>query len=175
MQTQLIKRPTKMQEEAESLLRKPKLGLSKETVRALWWKQPYASAMLIGKVETRTWPTNVRGKVLICASAKRYTNKEYFEITPFELEWPWLSKMIDFDNKMKTNYLQILGHAIAIGDLVDCRPMVKEDEADTYVQYKEGLWCHVYENVQAIKPFPIKGAQGWRILTDEQKKLIELL
>ncbi|HEY1054245.1 MAG TPA: hypothetical protein VGE24_03895 [Emticicia sp.] len=161
-----------MQEESEYLKSKGKLDLSNEVVRALWWKQPYASAMLIGKVETRTWETKIRGKVLICASQKGYSEKQIFEISGEEIG-TWMYRDMAHFNVLPDS--DLLGHAIAIGDLVDCRPMRKEDESDTYVQYCEGLWCHIYQNVQAIKPFPIKGAQGWRILTDEQKNMIELL
>ncbi|MBA4852067.1 hypothetical protein [Emticicia sp. BO119] len=156
-----------MQSESDEIAnKKDKLVLSKEVVRALWWKQPYANAMLIGKVETRTWCTNVRGKVLICASAKPYSVKQVDEISGLLV--PSLFDAVNPDGSLN-------GHAIAIGDLVDCRPMQYEDESNTYVQYREGLWCHIYENVRPIKPFKIKGAQGWRILTDEQKAMIELL
>ena len=140
-----------------------------EVIRALWWKQPYASAMLVGKIETRTWPTKVRGKVLICASAKEYNFDEIVAISGDFRD----SLFADLTFKAET--LGNFGNAIAIGDLVDCRPMTKDDEGKTFVQYREGLWCHVYENVQAIKPFPLKGCQGWRILSEEQKGLIEIL
>ena len=143
-----------------------------EEMRALWWKQPYAAAMLLGKIETRTWPTKVRGKVLICASAKGYNNKEVKDISG--VVYPYLVYDM-FVSDIPTELMDLTGHAIAIGDLVDCRPMQKQDECQTYVQYREGLWCHVYENVQAIEPFPLKGAQGWRILTEEQKGMIKLL
>lgn len=143
-----------------------------EIVRALWWKQPYASAMLLGKIETRTWPTKVRGKVLICASVNSYAFKETQTISG--KMFPFLVTEMVF-SQIPKDIIDLCGHAIAIGDLVDCRPMVKEDERQTYVQYREGLWCHIYENVQAIEPFPLKGAQGWRILTEEQKELIKIL
>lgn len=144
-----------------------------ELIRALWWKQPYASMMLIGKIETRTWETNVRGKVLICSSKLPYWPQEAAQISG-GLHFSAISKL------RKSNYklfdtLQLNGYAIAIGDLVDCRPMTIEDEEKTYVKYREGLWCHIYENVLPIKPFEIKGSQGWRILTDEQKKQIILI
>ena len=47
-----------------------------EPIKALSWKQPYASLMLKGKIETRSWPTNYRGLVLICASKAPYSIKE---------------------------------------------------------------------------------------------------
>lgn len=149
-----------------------KTNLQNEKVMALWWKQPYASAMLIGKIETRTWKTNVRGKVLICSSKSEYT--------PLEIDYISDGYQFDIYQKARKNYdardsLQLNGYAIAIGDLVDCRPMTPDDEEKCFVRYREGLWCHVYENVVPIKPFEMKGCQGWRILSEEQKKLIEYI
>lgn len=146
--------------------------LQNEKVMALWWKQPYASAMLIGKIETRTWKTNVRGKVLICASKSRYNQDVVNQISGE------LAHKLYLGIHAKSSSIGTLAHdglAIAIGDLVDCRPMTPEDEEKCYVKYREGLWCHVYENVRAIKPFEMKGCQGWRILTEEQKSKIEYL
>jgi len=65
------------------------------------------------------------------------------------------------------------GNAIAIGRLVNCRPMNPEDEDKCFVQYHPDLYCHIYENVKAIKPFPWKGMQGWTILTSEQIRQIQ--
>jgi hypothetical protein len=143
------------------------MDFQNEVVRALWWKQPYAAAMLVDKIETRTWHTNVRGKVLLCASAKPYHHRQILEISSEKQ----FQRIYDVVGSQKWEY----GKAIAIGELVDCRPMVKQDEALTYVQFREGLYCHIYENVRAIEPFEIKGAQGWRILNYEQKALIKLL
>lgn len=146
--------------------------LQNEKVMALWWKQPYASAMLIGKIETRTWKTNVRGKVLICASKTPYKPNESLKISG-EFEHDMFMQIHKKSSSIGT--LDSNGVAIAIGDLVDCRPMTPEDEEKCFVKYREGLWCHVYENVRVIKPFEMKGCQGWRILTEEQKKLIEYI
>lgn len=60
------------------------------------------------------------------------------------------------------------GHAIAVGRLVDCRPMTKDDESACMVKYRDGLHCHVYEDVWPIKPFPVKGSQGFFGLTEQQ-------
>lgn len=46
--------------------------LIKSPLRALSWKEPYATLMLHGKVETRTWPTDYRGLVLNCVALKDY-------------------------------------------------------------------------------------------------------
>jgi hypothetical protein len=67
------------------------------------------------------------------------------------------------------------GKAIAIGRLIDCRPMRKEDEDKCFVQFFPDLFCHVYTDVQAIKPFPWKGKQGWSEVSPEVKSKIILL
>lgn len=51
-----------------------------EEIRALSWKEPYASLMLHGKIETRPWSTKYRGLVLVCASQKPYTEAELMGI-----------------------------------------------------------------------------------------------
>jgi hypothetical protein len=157
-----------------------------EPIMALSWKAPYAQLMLRGKVETRTWPAKYRGWVLICCSKVPYSGAQLTEIAGADQ----FDRILNYDliiPKMSLDF----GYAIAIGKLVDCRPMTIDDEIDCFVQYKEPwietktlvsgvvkekrkqLWCHVYENVIPIQHFPFTGGQGWRSLTDEQKLLIQ--
>ena len=158
-----------------------------ENILALSWKAPYAQLMLRGKIETRTWPTNYRGWVLICCSKVPYSAEENSIIAGFDQ-----FKRILQINPSILNYRPQLGMAIALGKLVDCRPMTKEDEDACFVQYKEPwteskttitsgirdkqkqLWCHIYEDVTPIEHFPFKGGQGWLSLTEEQISKIKL-
>jgi hypothetical protein len=137
-------------------------------LRALSWKEPYASMMLHGKIETRIWNTKIRGLVLICASRKRYTPEQITNISGFvrssNMAWK-LQRTGSFCFIFDSTFH--LGHAIAIGRLVDSRPMTTEDEKKTFVTYSEKLWCHIYEDVTAIEPFPWKGKQGWSIVPKE--------
>lgn len=100
-------------------------------MKAISIKEPWASYIYNGKksIETRTWKTNYRGKILLCAS-KKPTSK-------------------------------ISGKAFAIANLVDIKPMTKED-----VNY---ALCDVYPNAYSwfldeIKtfdfPFKVKGSLG---------------
>lgn len=152
-------------------------------LRALNWKQPFASLMLHGKIETRVWDTKYRGWVLICASKSPYKSDEICHISSLEglntivktvgglIAWP-------------------LGEAIAIGRLVDSRFMLKSDQDKCFVKYHEPwlhtskktgkkswkrLWCHVYEDVQPIEPIVRVGSQGWTKLGDYYKSQIILL
>lgn len=154
-------------------------------VRALSWKQPYASLMLHGKIETRVWDTKYRGYVLICASKQRYSNRQIENISGIN-QFKRLCKVLEGTDAY-------LGKSIAIGKLVDSRPMTKADEDACFVEYREAwpvekhdkygnsipaekqLWCHIYEDVHAIEPFDWKGSQGWSTLTWEQKKKIIIL
>lgn len=138
---------------------------------ALSWKQPYASLMLHGKIETRRWSTAYRGWVLICASKTPYSTDQVFNITG---DIPLLSTVLKF----RPGYCikdMVLGKAIAIGRLVDCRPMQPEDAEKAFVEYYSDLFCHVYEDVQSIMPIPWKGTQGWKEVSMEVKEQISLL
>jgi hypothetical protein len=144
-----------------------------EPIRALSWKEPYASLMLHGKIETRTWGTKYRGLVLICSSKKAYTHEQVYNISG-GLVTDFIRKVIGRNYDHWQNNIIKQGYAIAMGRLVDCRPMKKKDEDKCFVRYNSNLWCHIYEDVRAINPFPWKGSQGWKILTEEQISKIEL-
>jgi len=143
----------------------------KPDIRALSWIQPYGAMMLFGKIETRTWNTKYRGWVLLCASKKVYSHDQVLSISGEKNTDIITRNWIDsgFAGNTKS------GMAFAIGNLVDCRPMQKEDEEKCMVMYRPGLWCHVYDQVEQIVPFEWKGSQGWKILDENQKSLIHPL
>jgi hypothetical protein len=144
-----------------------------EKILALSWKQPFGTAMLAGKIETRVWSTRYRGPVLICTSKIGYNIKAAKVITGNGQYERLINACLPFYET-----LDLFGYAIAIGRLVDCREMREEDEDKTFVQYKapwtecrEGkrgmytidrrVYCHIYEDVRPIKPHPWRGSQGW--------------
>lgn len=180
-----------------SILRPGKLfeQISDEKVLALSWKQPFASAMLYGKIETRVWHTAYRGIVLICASKKEYSDFSLQDICGGKQLGRLLTTLsAEFGGKGKT-VESTLGMAIAVGLLSDCRPMLPIDEDKCFAKYREPwikeakpdasglrppgtkkmLWCHVYRNVMPIEPFVWKGSQGWKELTIDIKQKIILL
>ena len=142
-------------------------------MKALTWKQPFASLMVHGKIETRTWKTNVRGKVLICASKVPYNLNQVQGISG-DYQLTRIMNTLAIPDPGNFGDLDC-GFAIAIGNLVDCRPMKPTDEDDCFVLYNPSaivtidgngehhypLWCHIYEDVRAIVPIPFKGKQGW--------------
>lgn len=151
-----------------------------ENIRALSWKQPFASLMLQGKVETRVWDSKYFGWVLICASKQPYSSKK-LEETSGEHQIRRIKEFFPTGE-------QITGKAIAIGRLVTSKPMNhgfalystnnyfrNELENECFVKYKSELFLHRYEDVQPIIPFDWDGKQGWATLTEEQKSKIILI
>ena len=154
------------------------LSLITETIKALSWKEPYGTLMLYGKIETRVWKTSYRGLVLICASKKSYNLGEVFRISGGDLYRAIWNKIFPDKNKYSVNVSDNLfycGKAFAIGELIDCRPMRKEDEDKCFVRYYPDLYCHVYQNVTKIEPFFWKGSLGFKTLTDYQKSQIKII
>lgn len=125
-------------------------------MKALSWKNPYGALMLHGKIETRTWNTKYRGKVLICTSKKPYDGGVVTNISGVGA-YMLIHLELKHDSLLYHN-----GYAIAVGDLVDSRPMQPEDQNMSWVLYHKDLFCHVYENVKEIVPIPWKGSMGWR-------------
>ena len=143
-----------------------KFNPNADEVRALSFKDPYATLMLSGKIETRSRPTAYRGLVLIAVSKKVYSVEEIEKISGdyFRSVFQGLQ-----------NRFLYSGFAIALGRLVDCRIMVPNDEAKCYVKYQFGKYCWIFEDVTELEnPFPWRGTQSWKILTPEQKQLIKL-
>lgn len=144
--------------------------LINQQIRALTWKEPFASMMLLGKIETRTWPTNFRGYVLICSSKRDYSIKSILNICGKQFSYA-----MNVLTQNKINWGLTMGYAIAIGKLIDCRPMTKDDEEKCFVKYSPNLFCHVYENVRPIKPIIWKGVQGWKIVSFDIIEKIEFI
>lgn len=145
--------------------------LDNQEIRALSWKQPFASLMLHGKVETRSWATDYRGLVLICVSKQPFGLRAVRSICGDKIFF----LLQQFMGRMGIDTTPTLGKAIAVGRLVDCRFMHPEDAEKCWVAYSSDLYCHVYEDVRPIKQFAWKGSQGWRKLDQTTIDKIEYL
>lgn len=145
--------------------------LSSSKIMALSWKEPYATLMLHGKIETRTWLTNYRGFVLICASKLPYSKEQVESISGVYQQ----NRINEILGKNNFNPAATCGMAIAVARLVDCRAMQPEDEDDCFVSFKPELFCHVYIDVHPIKPFHWRGKPGWKIVPQEIIQKIEFL
>lgn len=135
---------------------------------ALVWRQPFATAMLHGKVETRRWSTKYRGPVLIVAGKGEYSMDQLDNLFDFQVAAE------EYDKICADDTFNVRGHAIAVGVLSDVRPLKRSDK--TFIVYNPKLYAHVYKNVRRIKPIPISGTQGFfRITDDETLRKIEYL
>ncbi len=103
-------------------------------MKALSLTQPYANLICSGlkTIETRSWKTNYRGSLLICAT---------------------LQKVLDEHKKI----IEPRGMAICIVDVINCRPMTKEDETAACIDLFNGAWAWETNNLRVIKPFMVKG------------------
>ena len=140
-----------------------------QEIRALWWKQPFASLMLHGKIETRTWDTTYRGYVLICCSQSGYHWSKVKTVSGLHQ----MSRMRE--TLMGKGSFHLNGLAIGIGKLTGTQKMDVDDENATYVKYNSGLFCHIYENVIPIVPFKPyeKGQIGWKTIDNYVKDQIK--
>lgn len=109
-------------------------------MKALSIKEPWAALIVAGKktIETRTWRTAYRGPLLIVTS-----------------------KVLDETAMRMFSGLNIpalpLGYAVAIANLIDCRPMQLEDDWAAQCPYHRQLYAWVLENIEPIAPFPVRG------------------
>lgn len=101
-------------------------------MKALSVRQPWASMIAQGTktIETRTWPTDYRGDLLIVSSKKP-------EIAGLPA-----------------------GKALCVVQLVDCRPMTTHDESAARCQWYDGAWAWCIENVRPVEPFGVRGQLG---------------
>lgn len=111
-------------------------------MKALSVHQPWASMIARGDkgIETRTWPTNHRGELLI-VSTKRPD--------PDHPDLP-------------------LGQALCVIELSDCRPMTREDEEDACCPCQPGLHSWIAKNTYRVKPFAVTGRQGLYDIDESQ-------
>lgn len=60
----------------------------------------------------------------------------------------------------KTPNIEPAGYAVAIAELVDCRPMRKQDEPAAMCEVYPNAFAWELRNVRKIKPFPVRGKLG---------------
>jgi len=129
---------------------------------SLW--QPWASLIAWGgkKYETRSWATNYRGPLLICASRKPFN--------PLVYEGAFLNTLSTFWGSINHRFpsrLYILGCAVAIVELTNCSPaavvaqiLEPRSYEMAFGDFTPGRWAWTLDNIRRIEPFPVKGRQG---------------
>jgi len=139
---------------------------------SLW--QPWASLIAVGakKYETRTWFTNYRGPLLICAAKgglctgailQLIENEPAFQKALEPLLPPECKNPIPYDYR----WGMVWGAAVAIVDLVRCWRTARFAKVDapgeperTFGDFSLGRYAWELENVRPIKPFTVKGRPG---------------
>ena len=131
-------------------------------MRALCVKQPYASWLVYGRyldgkfvyktIEARSWGTNYRGPVVVCASKK--VDGLAMPVQPSAAE---------------ARQYELRGVALGVVTLYGVRPLAFEDEARAMVRPKRGEELQAWE-VRAPqpfkRPFPVDGQLGLFDLDD---------
>lgn len=133
-------------------------------MKAITILQSWAGLIAYGKkhIETRSWPTNYRGKIAIHAGKNRKNLSGAIE------KFPGIT--------LADNLCFSLGSVIAIADLVDCAQFKnsliprrntillngKEVEQNELIfgDCTPGRWGWVLDNIQRIEPIPARGQQG---------------
>ena len=112
-----------------------------KAMKAITIKVPWINKIVSGEktIETRMWTTKHRGKLLLVSSktADGYGMSKFKNVDPC-----------------------LRGHAIAIADLVSCRPMLRSDKDRALCDYWEKLYAWILDNVREIEPFPVRGQLG---------------
>lgn len=112
-------------------------------MKAISIKQPWAELIVCGRktIETRTWKTDYRGEILICAS----------------LGW---DKSVAERFNCTRSHAPDRGAAIAYAVLVDVRPMRISDEPFALCYCQNNLYAWILADVRRSVPFSVKGKLG---------------
>src|SRR3954462_2821939 len=147
-------------------------GDNVEVIRTLGFYQPFCTAMLHGKTETR-WvkvgrkPSTPLGKYLLYSTKKGCSNADLFNWCGIEI----INQLYAEINNDATKQLD--GYAICLVDLVKVEPLTPEHK-NTFVEYvgeklekikgvdvHKKQWALIFENVKSIRPFLFEhGKQG---------------
>ena len=119
---------------------------------ALGWKD----------VETRSWPTAVRGEVAIHAAC---TTAGFKQVD--EADWPTKSLFAHVLGVPFDRWASELprGVIVAKGNLVDCRA-TEEWRKEllgqlAYGDFSDGRFGHLYEDLQPVRSLRVRGYQGF--------------
>ena len=122
-------------------------------MKAISLKQPWATLVALGAktIETRAWGTTYRGDVLIVSSKKPATSAELLWAMQILLEVAGIhADSQDF----------VLGAAVCVVQLADCRSMTTDDERGALCHVTPGRQAWVLKRIRRVKPFDVKGSLG---------------
>lgn len=101
-------------------------------MKALSVRQPWASMIASGRktIEVRSWSTRYRGPLLICATQR--------------------PRLADLPT----------GAALCVVELIDCRPMTKDDERGAAVPHQPGYFAWLLRHIRSVGAFRVVGRLG---------------
>ena len=124
--------------------------------------QPFPTLIAAGfkTIETRKWPTDHRGDLLICAGKKPH---------PLYRSYDHRTSVLELNNDSAVNGylipenfkpLYAEGEMVCVVNLFDVRPMTIEDEDAACCDFYHGAYSWVFDNVRLVEIKPIKGQLG---------------
>lgn len=130
-------------------------------MKALTVLQPFAGLIACGEktIETRTWPTKYRGRLLICAGKRPHGLWKGADFAALAATAPYRDHAAPF----------ALGVTMCIANLVDCRPMTAADEDAAACTLYPSAYSWVLENVLPVRQIPVRGQLGlWQPTAEMQ-------
>lgn len=127
-------------------------------MKAISIKQPYAYLIASGKktIETRTWKTDYRGPLLICASKSIHKGYLVFECEGIVTGMP--TKIFQPFLEERKEPLSRTGLALCTVTLLDCRPMTEDDQLAAWCETYPDAWSWVLGDARPLaEPFPVSG------------------
>ena len=127
-------------------------------MRAITLIQPWASLIMLNekRIETRSWPTKVRGEIAIHAGKK--VDKRVFDM-PFYQE-VLLKHGITVSN-IPTSTILCICEIVDVKRTEDMRDELSKKEL-AFGNFEDNRFCWVLDNVKKIKPIPdVKGMLGF--------------
>jgi hypothetical protein len=157
--------PSAVKTDSTSFTPTTRPGLQMTLAIGLW--QPFASLVAFGlkTIETRLRPTNIRGRIIICATKK---------VAPNDLYQRTLHRIANRGNDYNAFYPSNLpvGVMLCSCNLIDCRQMVDADEGLALIGKTDDSgrprWAWILENIIQLPRVPVKCGQGWFYI-DETK------
>jgi hypothetical protein len=120
-------------------------------MKALSVKQPWAYLLVAGAkmIEVRSWRTDYREPLLLCASSSP-------------------RNVFVHEAATATNRLLPAGCIVGIVDLVDVRPMRKTDARKAFCPYVQGMFAWVVRAVATCQPEKVAGRLHLYEVPDER-------
>lgn len=140
------------------------------TLPALSIKQPFASLVTYGmkQLEIRSRRTQIRGRVIICASQKPFVDGMFHPETG-----RYMHSALEYVNEI--GELVSYGRAVGMVDIVGCRPMQQSDEQNALIRYRPDMWAWELDNPVEIEPFEVCGQLGFFRIPAEKVRIKSML